>query len=243
MNFSHIFPIVSSFGKFIMWIVVCIEIENRSSKQDTGHNGISSTGSKLTPKRACFENACLASCSEGRFTIFKIYPICLLLQQKDPSFGILDLKRYFDNIRRVLYTHGWPRALKLPAVTRAFTCRRAWSRCSPTFCKNLLPLRYSTWILLFRYRPATSHHECWMPDEGWKESQTLSSLVLPESGSNATQYVPHNPLWPSEPQRKCLTFGIFCWTRGVWPSLQTCIPVFSTNFFSRQNKVILQGKN
>ena len=181
-----------------MWIVVCIEIENRSSKQDTGHNGISSTGSKLTPKRACFENACLASCSEGRFTIFKIYLICSLVPQKDHSAGILDLKRYFDNIRRVLYTHGWPRALKLPAVTRAFTCRRAWSRCSPTFCKNLLPLRCSTWILLFRCRPATSHHECWMLDEGWKESQTLSSLVLPKSGSNATQYVPHSPLRPSD---------------------------------------------
>ena len=66
-----------------MWIVVCIEIENRSSKQDTGHNGISSTGSKLTPKRACFENACIASCSEGRFTIYIIYPICSLVPQKD----------------------------------------------------------------------------------------------------------------------------------------------------------------
>ena len=101
MNFGHIFPIVSSFGKLIMWIFVCIEIENRSYKQDSGHNGICSTGSKLTPKRASFETACIASCSEGQFSIYVIYPICLLVPQKDHSFGILnlDLEIYFDNIR------------------------------------------------------------------------------------------------------------------------------------------------
>ena len=125
MNFSHIFPIVSSFGKFIMWIVVCIEIENRSSKQDTGHNGISSTGSKLTPKRACFENACLASCSEGRFTIFKIYPICSLVLQKDPSFGILDLKRYFDKVNRCLARYS-PRATTTNRRTNRALNKPAW---------------------------------------------------------------------------------------------------------------------
>ena len=112
------------------------------------------------------------------------------------SFGILDLKRYFDNIRESV-VHAWVASCSEAAGSHAGfhvpSCL-----CSPTFCKNLLPLRCSTWILLFRCRPATSHHECWMPDEGWKESQTLSSLVLPESRSNATQYVPHNPLRPSD---------------------------------------------
>ena len=211
-----------------MWIVVCIEIENRSSKQDTGHNGISSTGSKLTPKRACFENACLASCSEGDLQ----------------SLKSIQYVRSFH--KRTIVLVSW--TSKDILIIFGECCTRMgslvlWScRQSRGLSRAVVPvlahfLQESPPSPLFNLDSAVqmspSNQSSWMLNAGWRvkgKSNTVKSGL-------AWIWVQCYSVRTAQPPstfgtlKKCLTFGIFCWTRGVWPSLQICIPVFFTNFF------------